>query len=152
MGSLKPCVACQSTSTSVIRSRVSKDGKRWRLVRCHNCGHCTDYVGGKPLLQQRRRRFDDAGIRQILLSAESHSAVAAKHGCTRELIRQIRIGKVYRSTLPDVPRWIVQKRGPVCTQCKHWADEVCEMGFPDPIDEGVGFAADCSMYERRAAA
>lgn len=34
---------------------------------------------------------------------------------------------------------------PSCTNCTHW-DGKCGMGFPDPLEEGPGFAADCSLY------
>lgn len=35
---------------------------------------------------------------------------------------------------------------PSCLNCRHWRGEICGFGFPDPIEEGVGFASDCSQY------
>jgi hypothetical protein len=35
-----------------------------------------------------------------------------------------------------------------CYRCKLWNGEECRMGFPDPIEEGPGFARDCSLFER----
>lgn len=98
------------------------------------------------------RRFDDETIRDILLSDESNVRAGVRYGCTRELIRQIRTGRLYGDVLPDIPRRRSQSRTMVCTKCKHWEIDLCGFGFPDPLEEGPGFAADCSMYEREVAA
>ena len=67
-------------------------------------------------------------------------------GRTAEAIRQVRRGKAYRDVLPDLPRWQRGRlQGPSCYGCTHWANG-CAMGFPDPEEEGPGFARDCSLY------
>jgi hypothetical protein len=35
---------------------------------------------------------------------------------------------------------------PSCERCREWRGERCSLGFPDPIEEGPGFARDCNLY------
>lgn len=36
---------------------------------------------------------------------------------------------------------------PSCYACEHWRGCECSFKFPDPHEEGPGFAADCDLYE-----
>jgi hypothetical protein len=46
-------------------------------------------------------------------------------------------------TWPDITPTVT------CLQCLHWADR-CELGFPDPVDEGLWFAADCASFKGKS--
>lgn len=35
-----------------------------------------------------------------------------------------------------------------CINCVQWHDSRCGIGFPDPLREGLKFAADCSIFQR----
>lgn len=104
-----------------------------------------------PSYRRRRQmpdRLTNDQVRMILerrdLSARS---LAEELGRTGEAICQVRRGNSYRDVLPEIPRWGARKlQGLSCHSCAHWRNR-CEMGFPDPEEEGPGFAADCSFYE-----
>ena len=37
--------------------------------------------------------------------------------------------------------------GPSCHSCQHWHEtQRCDLGLPDPLQEGPQFAADCSLF------
>lgn len=36
---------------------------------------------------------------------------------------------------------------PSCHACAHWRDHRCGFDFPDPLEEGPGFGAECDLYE-----
>jgi hypothetical protein len=38
---------------------------------------------------------------------------------------------------------------PSCHICAHWQSNECGFKFPDPFEEGPGFAADCDLYEKK---
>ena len=94
----------------------------------------------------RRQRFTEDDVRDILLSPESHGALARRYGCHRSAIGYIRSGVTHRTMAPDVERW---QTGLSCTSCRHWRAGTgarCDLGFPDPLDEGLSFARDCNSY------
>jgi len=155
-GVMLPCLTCGSTNTATIRSRINSGGDRWRLIRCHDCPACSEYIGDQPrnLSAPPLRPFyrhSDAVLRRMLMTRCSNAAMAQELGCSSELVRQIRKGILHRNRVPEVPRWgsdapppIVD--GPSCLSCQHWGGEQCSMGFPDPEEEGTGFARDCSLF------
>ncbi len=92
------------------------------------------------------RRLNAQQVRAIIGSSESHSALGRIYGCSRETIRQIRAGQLYRDVLPEGYRPPPGPGDPSCERCQEWRGDYCSLGFPDPIEEGVGFARDCSLY------
>ena len=97
--------------------------------------------------------FSPDQVRQVLLSFELSNTAMAKElgGCSREAVRQVRQGISHRNVCPEIPRW--HRRRYIkptvehnCEQCQHWRDEACDLEFPDPIEEGLGFAAECCCY------
>ena len=96
-------------------------------------------------LQPKRHRFNAIEVREILRSGLSNAEEGRRRECRPELIRQIRAGLVYRDLMPygHLP---TDDKGPRCERCSYWKGQ-CGMGFPDPIEEGVFFARDCSMYQ-----
>lgn len=85
-------------------------------------------------------------VRLILTSPESGGSLARRLGVTKQSISQIRAGRSHQGLFPDLPR-----RAPArdCHSCCYWraAPDPCSQGFPDPINEGPGFARDCELYQ-----
>lgn len=91
-------------------------------------------------------------VRQILLTYHLTNADMARElgCCSREAVRQIRQGLRYCDVAPEIPRWPRQRhRAPTtehdCRLCQHWRGG-CDLDFPDPREEGMGFAAECCCY------
>lgn len=92
------------------------------------------------------RRFDAATIKIIRESMDGRRKLAKQYGCSPEMIRQIRHGVVYKDLLPEGFRAPPKQSDPSCERCRYWQADACGMGFPDPAEEGPGFARDCSLY------
>lgn len=125
----------------IVQSRQTSTG-RYRRFECKKCQHRFNVASSGAI---RARQFDDAAVMAIRQSADSLDSLAAQHGCSRELIRQIRIGKIYKDSLPAGFRPPPKASDPTCERCKFWSDG-CSMGFPDAAIEGPGFAYDCSAF------
>jgi hypothetical protein len=94
------------------------------------------------------RKLNAEQVAAVIASTESHRALGQIYGVSGECIRQIRQGIIYRDLLPEGYRPPPRRGDPSCERCKLWEGESCGMGFPDPIEEGPGFARDCSLYEK----
>lgn len=162
------CPSCSSEDTAVIESRKVSNGSQRRRHKCHVCGHrWTTYKGAPPghcgglrkgqvIARQPELTADE--VRMILISTESTRTLARQLGRSAEAIRQVRANIIHKQVHPTLQRVQHTERsnrvaakpqivdGPSCYQCQHWAER-CTFGYPDPVEEGPGFAADCSMYE-----
>jgi hypothetical protein len=92
-------------------------------------------------------------VRQILTTYHLTNADMARQlgCCSREAVRTIRQGLSYRNVCPEIPRWQARRHARAtaehdCRLCKHWRHGGCDLGFPDPIEDGLGFAKECSCY------
>lgn len=97
--------------------------------------------------------MDEAAIRDILTSSESHTVIANRYGRSASTISQIRRGKMHANVAQELPRWDLSgRRGirRICSNCQYWTDGRCDLGFPDPKEEGMWFARDCSMFTKQA--
>ena len=150
--------------------RVCVNGTRRRRLGCMDCGHrWTTWDGPRPPrggislrkppsapTAKRQGSLTDEQVRQVLIRTDVDNTEASRWlGCSPELVRQIRAGMLYRTVHPqlvrpnaraDAPPPTVD--GPSCHECSNWAGVRCGFGFPDPQLEGLGFAADCDLYER----
>jgi len=97
--------------------------------------------------------FSPDQVRQILTTFDLDNTAMAKQlsGCSREAVRQVRQGISYRNVCPEIPRWSRQRRAAPtaehsCERCQHWREAACDLEFPDPAEEGLGFAAECCCY------
>ena len=135
------CLECGGT-TIVIQSRATKYG-RYRRFECKECQHRFNITYGEPKAQ---RLIDDATVMAIRQSTDGYQSLADQHGCSRELIRQIRNGSIYKDLLPEWFRSPPKAGDANCEQCRFWSDG-CSMGFPDAEIEGPRFARDCSVFE-----
>lgn len=154
------CPSCKSSHTRVIETRALKDGGRRRRHHCHVCEHrWTTWIGELPRHGRRpdarpghrtKPPLTEDDVRLVLTSPLSSVKLARQLGRSKETIAAIRRGVLHANTLPELPRRQPMRRpgdGPSCRNCAHWAGDSCGMGFPDPIEEGPAFAADCSLYE-----
>jgi hypothetical protein len=153
-----PCPDCGSHKTKMLRTYIYSNGVVSRDRKCSDCGrkfkHFPD--GGEPPVQPHRKHFDDATFRRIILGTDSLHKLSVELGCSYELIRSIRCGKLHRHRMPDIQRLgtgappAIIPDGPSCWHCSEWRTTRCAMGFPDPEVEGPSFAKDCSLYAERS--
>ena len=102
-----------------------------------------------PRTSRYRKPLSEDAIRDILTSTEVHNVLALRYGRNRSTIVAIRRGDVYAHVLPDIPRGKHLKN---CKYCLHWVSSnhsYCDLGFPDPHEEGLKFAADCNTFSMR---
>lgn len=160
------CPKCNSAQTELCESRLCVNGTRRRRHQCKDCGHrWTSWDGPRPTLHdvnRKRRTSPPAKARPRLTPEEVRFALvrldlnnrqaADQLGCSRETVRQVRCGLLYVTVHPELPRPKsppnrTPMAGPTCEQCKSWTGAACGFGFPDPVLEGLTFAADCGLYE-----
>jgi hypothetical protein len=88
------------------------------------------------------RRFDAQAILQIRAAQTSNTAEAKLRGCSKEFIRQIRAGLVYRDLWdPALAVGTVS-----CLRCIHNPDGRCRLDIPEAIEIGPQFARECSAW------
>lgn len=160
------CPKCASAQTELCESRLCVNGTRRRRHQCKACGHrWTSWDGPRPTphdVNRKRRTTPGPRVRPNLTPDEVRFAlvnldlnnrqVADQLGCSRETVRQLRCGLLYVKVHPELPRPKspkpkAQATGPSCDRCASWKDDRCGFGFPDPVQEGLTFAADCGLYE-----
>ena len=146
-------IDCQcGAQMNLVNSRMQR-GERYRRFNCPACGRKETRLGenaDRSLPQFRsmaNRRFDVATIEAIRRSDDGRRVLAKRYGCSQEMIRSIRAGIAYRDMLPEGFRSPPGPGDPSCERCRFWDAEACTMGFPDPTEEGLGFARDCSLYQ-----
>ena len=148
--------------------RLCINGTRRRRMGCVDCAHrWTTWDGPRPpragaglrraprATTKKRGALTDEQVRQALVRRDLNNSQAGRLiGRSAETARQIRAGLIYRMVHPellrpnapaDAPPPIVS--GPSCHECGNWTGASCGFGFPDPLLEGLGFAADCDLYE-----
>jgi DNA-directed RNA polymerase subunit M/transcription elongation factor TFIIS len=155
---------CPKCGGKMITAGTSTTGKgiykRWK---CKACGHSLsvnapdiDSLSPEEIIrrsQGTKRRLPDAAVVAIRNALGSKQAIANEYGVSRELVRQIQAGELYRDLLPEGFQRPPGLNDPSCERCREWrgleSADPCRMGFPDPVVEGVGFARDCSLYQVR---
>jgi hypothetical protein len=154
------CPSCRSSHTRVIETRPVRTGGRRRRHHCHECSHrWTTWVGERPFQgrdpnarkgYRSKPPMTEDEVRLVLTSPLSSVKLAREIGRSKEAVAAIRRGTLHARILPELPRRQVQQRpdpSVSCHACEHWEGDRCGMGFPDPLEEGPAFAADCSLYE-----
>jgi hypothetical protein len=99
-----------------------------------------------PRSNRYRAPLGEDAVRDILTSAEPHNILALRYNRNRSTIIAIRRGTSHATVLPGIPRQILTC---TCKDCRHWVhgpEPRCDLGFPDPLEEGVKFARDCSTF------
>jgi transposase-like protein len=155
------CPSCSSSHTRVIETRPVRNGGRRRRHLCHNCQHrWTTWTGERPPqgrvpnarkgLRKKPPMTEDE-VRLVLTSPLSSVKLARELGRSKEAVAAIRRGDIHAKVLPELPRRQAMRSSDLsCHTCAHWWRGSCGMGFPDPVENGPAFAADCSLYELRS--
>lgn len=109
-----------------------------------------------------RRMTDEAvALVRILLESppeDTHEAVAARTGASREWVRRIRTGEKCKDLFPELPRVITGRR--LCTRCEHWIAKefryqnvrrkgICGLGIPEAIEIGCRYGIGCGAFSPR---
>ena len=135
-----PCPECGG----IMRSRTVRKtsaGITRRRFDCTSCKH-RQHINGDDYDLGPPRRFDSVTVAAIRSSSTTHAEEARIRRCSRENIRQIRAGILYRDLWdPGLTPGSVS-----CHGCVHWSDGGCTLGFADPITRGPGFARECAAY------
>ena len=97
-------------------------------------------------------------VRDVLLAIgrEPVGRTAERVGRSRQAISSIQRGSAYAEVHPELPRrqrrYSPRPGEPSCKRCQHWIQEPkpsqppCDLGLPDVIEIGTGFAAECNLY------
>ena len=102
---------------------------------------------GEARPSPRRPPLTPDEVRLILTSSLGSPALAQQLGCSKQAVCAVRRGLSHADIWPDLPRRPTAGDRPSCYRCQHWARSACGLGLPDPIEEGPGFAEDCSLFE-----
>ena len=155
------CSECKAIAMVVKYSRI-RGAERLQKLTCRACGHKSErLIPNEKSPENRRphsdRRFSDQAIFDIRRRGAANSGnwaqIARDYGTSRELVRQVVHGLIYRDLLPDDFRRPPGPADPKCDYCSEWlgpdSEQPCRLGVPDPVIEGVGFARDCEFYETK---
>ena len=147
------CPGCKSTHTRVISCCKLHNGTRYRRHHCYDCGHrWRSYDGPKPPHKggstcRRGYRICPEEVQEMLTNHTlNHGQMGAKLSLHKSTVRNVRLGEILAHVHPELPRW---QKGQLptrtCDRCQHWAAG-CSFGYPDPLQEGPAFAADCDLF------
>ena len=137
----------------VIETRHDHTNNTRRRFQCAECRYrWTEWNGNAPAAAAPPAAIDEAAVRDILTSPATHAELADRYRVSPSTIGQIRRGELHSRLAPDLPRKTGNgSRGMkrVCSNCIHWDSNSCSLLFPDPKEEGVKFARECSVYTPR---
>lgn len=137
------CPKCNGIMWSAGIRKTANGGYR-RMICRSCCYHEKRQLDDTGKLPPGNRKFDAQQVREILEAEGTLYEIGQRFGCHRETVRQIRAGKLYKDLLPH--NYLPQDpAGPRCDKCIHWS-EACNLGFPDPVIEGLYFARDCAAW------
>lgn len=142
------CPSCGSATVYVIRTKRLPDGTPNRRFECNTCRERWNSTEPDHTKRSAPRRLDTEAVRAILTEPTvSNRMMAIRFGIGQEFVRRIRCGESYRDVLPEIPRPGSPGRA-VCTRCIQWHSDRrrCLLGFPDPHEESVLFAAECCCF------
>jgi hypothetical protein len=151
-----------SALTEVLESRLCRNGTRRRRHGCLMCGHrWTLWDGPRPpagrfgqvrSTTKRGAPVTPDEVRQILLApwSQSNAGLGRQLGISREMVRLVRLGRLHAQVHPELARRPDPRRGKAgrtCNGCSNWTGGECGFGFPEPLEEGPGFAIECDLYQ-----
>lgn len=126
------CPNCGASARRVLESRRLHDRVRRRCI----CSECSG-------------RFTTYELRYDEIAARIDSIVSAR---AARLLDRFREAEQALATLRqqleeelDVTE-VTQVTELSCEQCLHWDVSRCDLGHPDPVEEGPAFAQWCSSY------
>lgn len=92
------------------------------------------------------RKLSEEQIRELFSTSESQASLSRRWGVSRAALYQALAGKTNAHLRPQH----LPPGRPSCERCIHYTGDPmdpCDLGFPDPVDLGPGFAADCAVFE-----
>ncbi len=159
------CESCLSENCKVLESRpigAASEKIRRRRWACFSCGNrWTVYTNASGAVCKKpphrpyqnspksgKRSLSNEAIFEILSKPEiPNRLLVEKYLVSRDTIRLIRIGSIYKVVHPNLERKTPRlSNKPSCRRCVHWRN-YCSMDIPDVEVEGPGFASDCLFYE-----
>lgn len=146
---------CLHSDGYVLETKARIDGSVRRRYECRQCQQRWTTIShgerpGRARLPSVAGRFAPRKLtieqvyRVLTETATTQRTMAAELGVSRQCIQLIRCGATWSDAFPELPRNVKRRS---CLKCKHWRSEECAIGFPDPMEEGPSFAADCDFYE-----
>lgn len=145
---------CAHNNSYVLETKTRVDGSVRRRYECRDCGERWTVIreGEKPgrarltpIKRRLRRKLTIEQVYRVLTETQTpNKAMATELGVSHQTVQQIRSGATWSDAFPELPRGVKRHS---CLQCKHWDAGECAIGFPDPLEEGPGFAVDCDFYE-----
>ena len=149
---MSDCPNCHGRAF-VIETRHDHTGNTRRRFQCAECRYRWSEWNTEAPPAAAPQALDEAAIRDILTSNLTHAVIADRYGRSASTIGQIRRGEMHANVAPELPRW--DRKGArglkrLCSNCIYWTDARCDLGFPDPLQEGLRFAQDCSTFTARA--
>lgn len=146
---------CLHSNSYVLETKTRVDGSVRRRYECRHCRERWTVIrhGEKPgraplppiARKLARRKLTLEQVYRVLTEVQTQNKeLAAELGVSHQCIQQIRSGATWSHVFPELPRNVKRRS---CLKCKHWRSEECAIGFPDPMEEGPSFAADCDFYE-----
>jgi transcriptional regulator NrdR family protein len=145
---------CSHNNRFVLETKTRVDGSVRRRYQCRDCGERWTVISPgekpgreplKPIAKRLPRKLTLEQVYRVLTETQtSQKRMAVELGVVRQCIQQIRSGATWADVFPEIPRKVARKS---CEKCRHWDAGECAIGFPDPLEEGTGFAADCDFYE-----
>jgi transposase-like protein len=145
------CEKC-GAKAYVTESRRKPSGDIRRRFRCGKCDYAwTIWNGPKPTSCAPEHRLSNDAILDILTNPSIQSVLAKRHNCSMSAIGRIRRGELHPEVHPEIPRIAVKARRPKksCKKCIHYtgiAENPCDLGHKDPLEEGLTFAFYCCNF------
>jgi DNA-directed RNA polymerase subunit M/transcription elongation factor TFIIS len=148
------CPSCGSADTVALDSRRLSDGLRRRVRRsCRACS--TRWTLVVPIKDPGRAceacHSLSASVLESRVTKGDRRRVRQKcrdcgHRWTVWILADGSVSNAAQRQSTQRPRL-------TCLDCDRWqgetADHPCWFRFPDPIEEGIGFAADCLQFRQR---
>jgi hypothetical protein len=134
------CPSCGATARQVLESRRLMDRVRRRCV----CSSCSERFTTYELrYDQITARVDAVAATRAAKLLDRFQALEHAMATLRQhLEKELNVTEVME--IPDL-----EAEPPTCEQCIHWDAERCDLGHPDPQDEGIVFARWCASFKGR---
>lgn len=136
------CPACGKVCRRVIETRRLADRVRRRCV-CSGCGE--RFTTYELRYDRITAQVDAVAATRAAKMLDRFQAVEASLATLRQhLEEELNVAEVME--IPDL-----EAKPLTCEQCIHWEADRCDLGHPDPVEEGVEFARWCVSYQEVAA-
>lgn len=135
------CPQCNESGRNVIESRRMPD----RVRRRCSCSHCGErFTTWELRYDQISQTVNQIAAERAARLLDRFQGLEQSMAALRRLLEsELNVTEVLG--IPDMEACVT------CEQCIHWSDSSCDLGHPDPLEEGVEFARWCASYRGTAA-